>query len=45
MKLLTNKQQESYENAKNAISVKKNLKINMLKIKNIAKLETIVIIN
>ena len=33
MKLLTNKQQESYENAKNAISVKKNLKINMLKMR------------
>ena len=43
MKLLTKKQKKSYEIAK-SLFVKKNLKINMLKIKNIVKLGTIVII-
>ena len=41
VKLLANEQQESYENAKFAIFVQKSLKINMLKIKNIVKLEII----
>ena len=44
MKLLINEQKESYENAKSAVFVRKGLKINMVKIKNIAKLETAVII-
>ena len=45
MKLLTNKQKESYEKMqKSAIFVKKNLKINLQKIKNFVKLGTIVII-
>ena len=41
VKLLANEQQESYENANFAIFVQKSLKINMLKIKNIVKLEII----
>ena len=41
MRLLTKEQQESYQNSN---IVKKNLKINMLKIKNIVKLETVLII-
>ena len=41
VKLLANEQQESYKNAKFAIFVQKSLKINMLKIKNIVKLEII----
>ena len=45
MKLLTNEQQKSYENGKFFSKFAKiNLKINMLKIKSIAKLGTIVII-
>ena len=44
MKLSTKVQQKSYENAKNVIFAKKNLKINMWKIRNIAKVEVIVII-
>ena len=40
MKLLGKEQQESYENGKTF--VKKNLKINMLKVKNIVKLGIIV---
>ena len=43
MNLLAKKQQESYENAKSVIIVKKKFKINILKIKNIVKLEIIVI--
>ena len=39
MKLLTNEQQESYENAKISYICKESLKIIRLKIKNIAKLE------
>ena len=39
MKLLTKKQQESYENAKSVIFRNKNYKINISKIKNIIKLE------
>ena len=43
--LLTKKQQEPYENGKKSvIFVKKNLKINMWKIKNIVKLEIVAII-
>ena len=44
--LLTKKQQEPYENGKkkSVIFVKKNLKINMWKIKNIVKLEIVAII-
>ena len=42
LKLLTNKLQELYENTKNCI-VKKSLKMNLLKIKIIVKLEIIVI--
>ena len=45
MNWLTNEQQKSYQNGNwNATFVKKNLKIDMLKIKSIVKLETIVII-
>ena len=44
MKLLTKEQQESYENAKIWYICKENLKINIWKIKNIIKLEIIVII-
>ena len=45
MMLLTKKQQEPYENGKKSvIFVKKNLKINMWKIKNIVKLEIVAII-
>ena len=46
MKLLTNKQQEVYENAKNCYICKEkiNIKVNLSKIKNIVKLEIIVII-
>ena len=44
MKLLPKEKQESNENAKSVIFVKKNLKINTWKIKNITKLEIIVII-
>ena len=39
IELLTKYQQESNENEKNVIFVQKNVKINMLKIKNIMKLE------
>ena len=42
MKQLTKEQQESYENEK--LFIKKNLRINIWKIKNIIKLEIIVII-
>ena len=42
MKLLT-KQQQKMKNQKSVIFVRKNLKINMRKIKNIAKLDIIVI--
>ena len=45
MELLTNEQQNSYQNKKYTIFVKKNLKINMLQIKGIVKLENIVIIH
>ena len=41
VKLLANEQQESYENANFAIFAQKSLKINMLKTKNIVKLEII----
>ena len=34
MKLLSNEQQKSHGNAKNVIYLQKNLKLNMLKIKN-----------
>ena len=44
MKLLTNEQQETYENTKICYICKKRLKMNVLKIKNIAKLQIIVII-
>ena len=45
MNSLTNEQQKSYQNGNwIATFVKKNLKIDMLKIKSIVKLETIVII-
>ena len=44
IKLLTKEQQESNENGKICYICKKNLRINILKIKNIIKLETIVII-
>ena len=44
MKLLTNKQQEFYENKKYAMFAKKSLKISKLKIKDIMKLEIIVVI-
>ena len=40
----TNKQQKSCQNAKIVVFIKKNLKIDMLKIKNILKLGTIAII-
>ena len=43
IKLLTKEQQESYKMQKSVIFVKKNLEINMWKIKNIHKLEIIVI--
>ena len=43
-KLLTNKKQEIIGMQKSVIFVKKGLKINMLKIKNIVKLETLAII-
>ena len=39
-----NKQQKSCQNAKIVVFIKKNLKIDMLKIKNILKLGTIAII-
>ena len=45
MKLLTEEQQESYENGKISCICKENLKINIWKIKNIVKLEIIVIIS
>ena len=44
VKLLTKEQQKSYENAKISYICKKKLKINMQKVKNILKLETIIII-
>ena len=44
MKLLSKEQQESYENAKSLLFVKKVLKISICKIKNFVKLEIIVII-
>ena len=44
MKLLTNEQQKSYQNPKICYICKENLKINMLKIKIVVKLRTIVII-
>ena len=44
MKLLTKQQQKSNENEKFIIFVKKNLKMDMLKIKSIVKLGFIVII-
>ena len=44
VKLLTHEQQESYENSKMCYDCKESLKINMLKIKNIIKLEIIIII-
>ena len=44
MKLLIKKEKKSHQNAKFVIFVEKNLKMNMLKIKNIVKLEIIVII-
>ena len=43
MKLLTNERKELYENTKRCY-ICKSLKINMLKIKNIIKLQIIVII-
>ena len=43
VKLLTNEQKELYENTKRSY-ICKSLKINMLKIKNIIKLQIIVII-
>ena len=43
MNSVTKEQQALYQNAKFVIFVKKSLKINMLRIKNIAKLGTIVI--
>ena len=42
MKLLTNVQQESYEMQKPVLFVRKKLKINVLKMKNIVKLGIIV---
>ena len=42
--LVTNEQQKSYKNVKICYICMKNLKINMLKIKNIVKLGTILII-
>ena len=42
MKLLANKQQQSYEKKMTVIFVKKGFKINMLKKKTISQLETIV---
>ena len=44
IKLLTKKQQGSYEMQKFVIFAKKNLKINICKIKNLVKLDIIVII-
>ena len=44
MKLLTKEQQESYENAKVCYICKKSFENKYLKIKNIVKLEIIVII-
>ena len=44
MRLLTNEQQESYQNAKICHNCQKSLKINMLPIKNIIKLEITAII-
>ena len=44
IKPLTNEQQKSYQNAKICYVCKKKLKINMLKIKNIVKLATMLII-
>ena len=44
MKLLTKKQHESYDNAKIFHIYPKDLKMNLWKIKNIVKLEVIVII-
>ena len=44
MKLLTNEHLKLCQNAKISYICKKNLKINMIKIKNILKLRTIVII-
>ena len=44
MKLLTKEQQQSYQMRKSVIFVKKNLNINMWKMKNIVKIEIIVII-
>ena len=44
IKLITSKQQISSEMQKSVIFAKRGLKINVLKIKNIAKLENIVII-
>ena len=43
MKLLTKEEQESYENVKICYICKKKMKINIWKIKNIVKLEVIVI--
>ena len=43
-KLFTNKQQESYENVKLCLFAEKSLKINMVMMRNIAKLEIIGII-
>ena len=43
IELLTKKHHQSNENAKFAIFLKKKLKINMLKVKNITKLGTILI--
>ena len=45
IKLFTKEQQESYENAKICYICKKKLKIYISKIKNIVKLEVIVIIH
>ena len=44
MKLLTKEQQGSYENAKTCNIVKKNLKIDVCKIKHIVKLDIITVI-
>ena len=44
MKLFTKELQKSYENAKICYICKKKLKINICKIKNIVKLEILVII-
>ena len=43
MKLLTKEEQESYENVKICYICKKEMKMNIWKIKNIIKLEVIVI--